>query len=116
MRPSASGSHVIRIGSTSSCRGFDQLAPPSGDWMNAIPSVQAPFAHEPGVKEAYPTPRGPACAGSAPSPGIIASSVDDVGATGTRVGAVHEIPSVEVERTMSFAAHEKRNRQSAQVT
>ncbi len=49
MRPSASGSQVICIGSASSRRGVVQLAPPSEDWTNEIPSMHAPFAHDPGV-------------------------------------------------------------------
>jgi len=39
--------------------------------------------------------------------------VDVGGATGTRTGAVHATPSVELETTMSFALHEGRKRQSA---
>src|SRR5487761_1389507 len=111
MRPSASASHGICIGSTSRRSGFVQLAPPSGDCTKATPSAHAPFAHEPGVKYAYTSARWPGRLGSAPSPGIIASSVDDAGARGTRDGALHVTPSAELERTMSFALHDARKRQ-----
>jgi hypothetical protein len=42
-------------------------------------------------------------------------TVDDAGTTGTRVGAVHVAPSVDVETTMSFARHPGRKRQSCQA-
>src|ERR1700757_722757 len=113
MCPSASASQVMWIGSASSWSGFVQLAPPSGDCAKAMPRVQPPRAHECGVKYAYVSARCPGREGSAASPGIIASSVDVGGATGTRTGAVHATPSFELETTMSFALHEGRKRQSA---
>src|SRR5258707_10770211 len=106
MRPSASATQVRCIGSASSWRGFVQLAPPSGDCTNAMPSVQLLRPHECGVKYAYTTARCPGREGSAARPGIIASSVDATGATGTRLGAVHVIPSVELVTTRSFSLHD----------
>ena len=41
-----------------------------------------------------------------------ASSVEVTGASGIRVGAVHVMPSVDVDSTMSFSLQPTRKRQS----
>src|SRR5947209_1691901 len=49
-------------------------------------------------------------------PGMKWSTVLVVGSIGTRTGAVHVLPSVDVLYTMSFSAQPLRNRQSYQAT
>src|SRR5579864_3546623 len=57
----------------------------------------------------------PGTVGFAPMPGIIASIDDETEVVGIRAGGDHVTPSNEVESTRSFALHDARNRQSAQV-